>query len=393
MAPPKAAKDKKEKKGSPSRILSLDGFAEKYRSSVVDVKGDVRKMKLSGGYRTTGSLAVDSLLNGGFPMGSMVELWGPPQSGKSTLATACAGQVLQAGGTVGYWDLERGLDLVNEADFLTDLEDNTLAARLKAATDEERKAHSAHRSSWLRMNGVDVFNEKFHILDPMHGEEMFSMLADVVSNNLMDLCIVDSVAAIITRAEMDGQPGESHFGQVAKLLSVELKRLMRLYSGNRNTTIIFINQARDKIGYMAKGQKSTGGHALEHFVGTKIRFNKIRREETKDDVITESAVKVDKSRYASARTINIYVSGRRGLDVLKELLDFGVEHQYVHTSGAWYYFFDAPVTAEVVADKKDRSKIPGFLAKQQGEEAALNWMVENGWKERMKDLAKATHVS
>jgi recombination protein RecA len=364
---------------------TLADFDAKFSNGIVDV----RKMTRAAGYRTTGSIKLDGLLRGGFPKGTMVELWGPPQSGKSTVAVKAAGECLKEGGRVAYVDLERGLDLINEADWLEAHESEVLD-ELQNLDDSDLKAGNKKRTSWLRTNGVDVFDPNFRILDPQHGEHMFAMLAEIVKHNLFDLVIVDSVAAIITAAEMKGEPGESHFGQVAKLLTIELKRLLRLYGEyhNSNTTILFINQARDKIGYMAKGQKSTGGHALEHYVGTKVRFTKIKREETDDDVITESTVKIDKSRYASARTVHIFVSGQRGLDVLKEVFDFGVDFGYIHQSGSWCYIYEEPVDPDDFKAAKDKASLPGFATKKQGEDKALNWLVENGWQDRLTALAK-----
>jgi recombination protein RecA len=378
---------KKAEAGAPAKArMSLDEFRTKFGSAIVDA----RNITLHSGYRTTGSIAVDSLLNGGLPKGTMVEFWGPPQSGKSTLALRAAGECLKEGGRVAYFDLERGLDLVNEASFLHDMDEAGVVDRLLSFDVTEIQERAQRRTSWLRTNGIDVFNENFSIIDPDHGEHMFGIISDIIQHNLFDLVIVDSVAAIITRAEMEGQPGESHFGQVAKLLTVELKRLMRHYSGNTNTTLVFINQARDKIGYMAKGQKSTGGHALEHFVGSKLRFTKIGREETDDDVLTESIVKVDKSRYASARTVNIFVSGRRGLDVLRECGEFAKDFKYLHTSGSWYYLFEEPVSTEDFRAAKDKAQLPGMLTRHQGEESMLTWMADNGWQDRIVALAKRT---
>jgi recombination protein RecA len=382
------AKTTKKAKGevaAPAR-MSMEDFDTKFSSAIVDVRDITR----SSGYRTTGSLKIDGLLKGGLPTGTMVEFWGPPQSGKSTVAVRAAGECLKAGGRVAYVDLERGLDLVNETDWLEDHDENGVVKKLSEihGDEEEKQQRALRRTSWLRTNGVDVFSKNFRILDPDHGEHMFSILADIVKHNLFDLVIVDSVAAIITRAEMQGEPGESHFGQVAKLLTVELKRLMRLFSHNPNTTIVWINQARDKIGYMAKGQKSTGGHALEHYVGTKVKFSKVGREETDDDVITESLVKIDKSRYASARTVNIFVSGKRGLDTLKEVYDFGVDFGYIHASGSWVYIFEEPVDDEDFKATKDKTQIPNFVARKQGESAALEYLSENGWLDRLVALAK-----
>ncbi len=216
------------------------------------------------------------------------------------------------------------------------------------------------------------------------------MLADIVSAALFDIVIVDSVAAIITRAEMEGAPGESHYGQVAKLLSSELRRLERLFKGNNKTTIIFINQVRDKVGFMQKGQKSTGGHAIEHYVSTKVKFTKIGRKEVGDDILTETLVKVEKHRFGQSGQYTLWISNERGIDTLSELLEFAVDFGYVHTSGAWFYLFRDPVDADdFKAAQKNKAveEIPSFAAKAQGKGGALEIMGRGDWKELLYPLA------
>jgi RecA/RadA recombinase len=303
-------------------------------------------------------------------------------SGKSTLATSCLGNTLLSGGTGCYVDLERGLDLYGEADYVD---------AAQSQTSEERATARLKRSSWLAKNGIDILDPNFRIYDPLSGEELFRFLANVVARNVFDTVVVDSVAAILTAKQLEGDTGESHFGAVAKLLSAEMPRLLRLYRDNPNTNIIFINQARDKIGYMQQGQKSTGGHALEHYVGTKVRFRLMKREpQTSGDIITLSRVKIDKSRYASARELTIEISGARGLDVTGELLQFAEQQGYAHTSGAWRYFYDQPITPDdfkAAQKAKAVESVAGFVGKAQGKDAAKMWMDENDWRSKLYEEA------
>lgn len=349
-------------------------FEEMFGGDFIDVQALAR----NAGFRSTGSIKVDSLLGGGFPKGRMVELWGGPQAGKSSLATACIGQTLKSGGTACYVDLERGLDLFGESDYF----DAT-----QKESDFDPEAAKAARTSWLRKNGVDPFDPNFRIFDPRSGEQLFRFLANVVVLNKFDVVVVDSVAAVLTEKQLEGDTGEATFGAVAKLLSSEMPRLLRLYGGNPNTVIIFINQIRDKIGFMQQGQKSTGGHALEHYVGTKIRLRLVKREsQTSGDVVTLSKVQVNKSRYASAKEVEIEISGERGIDVMGELLEYAEQQGYAYSSGAWKYFFDQPVLPEVFKASQKSKKVEeldGFAGKAQGKEAAKQWMSENGWYDKL----------
>lgn len=355
--------------------------AKEFEAMFGDGFVDIDALARNSGFRSTGSLKVDGLLRGGLPKGTMAEFWGPPQSGKSTLATASIGHVLRGGGRACYVDLERGLDLYGEADYVEAALDQT---------DEDRALAKEAKKSWLRKNGVDCRDPNFRIYDPLSGEELFRFLGNIITLNYFDVVVVDSVAAILTEKQLEGDTGESHFGAVAKLLSAEMPRLLRLYRNNQNTNVIFINQARDKIGFMQQGQKSTGGHALEHYVGTKIRFRRInRKEESSGDMTTTSRVNIDKSRYASAREITMQISGERGVDVLGELLEFGEQQGYVH-GGTWRHFFEHPITPDAFREghkAKKIDQIPGFLGKANGEDASKLWMETHGWFTKLYDEA------
>jgi len=365
-----------------SSAMSLAEFDKLYEDNIVDLRALARNT----GFRSTGSITLDRLLNGGLPRGTMVELYGPPQSGKSTLATKAGGVCLQENGRVAYVDLERGLDLHNEANWLDEGIINPDA--IKNVDPTKAAEHLHKRQSWLRKNGIDPFNPNFRVIDPQDGEQMYEILGKIVVHNLFDLVIVDSMAAVTTRAELAGQPGESHYGQVAKLNSTELKRLLSLYRDNTNTTIIFINQVRDKIGYMQKGQKSTGGHALEHFVGTKVKFTKISRSPVGNDIITESKAKVEKSRYAGAKEVSLFISSERGIDTLTEILDYALDAGYIRKSGNFHALFDRIVSKEEWDAAKKPQEIAGFIQYINGKAATLEFMGANGWQEKLFAEAK-----
>lgn len=309
------------------------------------------------GFWSTGSPAVDALLGGGLHKGSMSEFYGKPQSGKSTLALSTARQVIRQGGRVLYIDLERGLDI-----------------------------REGHQRSWLEVNGIDPF-DTYHFAvvqdrpnQPLAAEDIYELIIDAMEQNKYQYIVLDSMAGMTTRSELAGEIGESHFGAVAKVNSQALKILFRKFGSNRETHITFINQVRDQIAGGMGGLKSTGGRALEHYVGLKLRLDRGRRVEAKDgDVATPVFVKVDKSRYGAAKKVEIRISSDRGIDVLQEVQDFAILNGYIHQSGAWYTLFDRPVEPTVVKNAKKNEEIEGFLFKSQGDTGLKAYLQESGW--------------
>lgn len=365
------------------KITSLKDFNTKWKSNVVD------KPRQAGtrGFWKTGSRAVDKMLGGGFPKSEIVELAGSPASGKSSIALKCASMRLKEGGAVAYFDLERGLDFASEESFVQLRNGEWIVNPDALASGPE---YDEAQKGWLRKNGIDPFNENFQVYKVDHGEQMFQMIVDIIASKLFDLVIVDSIAAMLTRSQMDGEPGEAGFGAVAKLLGVELARITRLLDKypEAETTVLLINQTRDKIGYMSNGgTKSFGGRALEFFVGTKLKFSRVGRKKKGNEVVTETRVQVDKSRHAAATECRIYISSERGVDTMAELIDVGISAGVIHTSGNWHYLYQDPVEADMFEAAKKVETIPGFLAKINGETAVLAWLTEHGWEDRLQSLA------
>jgi recombination protein RecA len=372
------------KKDATSRgtIKSIEEYSKQFGARRVDVRAAAKRY----GMLPTGSLKVDRLLGGGIPMGKMTEIYGPPGSGKSTLATKIAGLALAKGIRVAYHDLEKALDLRDD----TISEDGFISEELltKEETPAEFIKRVESRQSWLRINGIDPLDENFHIYEPDTGEELFTMLGEGLP--FFGLQIVDSVPAIMPAKVMAGEPGDASYGSRAKLLAEELPRLLRKW-GTLDSAIIFINQVRENIGAQVKSQKATGGFALDHYVRCKIKTQRINRKEQGDDVITESRVKVEKNMYGSNREEMIRISGKRGIDTLHELLEFGVDFGYIKTSGNWHYFFESPTDDAIFkaaqAGKK-LAELPGYLGGYNGEAAALDWMTRNGWEAKLYPLAQ-----
>jgi recombination protein RecA len=319
-------------------------FASKYKNLLIDPADIASKA----GVYTTGSPRIDKLLGGGLPKGKLSEFYGKPGSGKSTLAMAAAGKVMAESGRVLYVDLEGGLDIRPEG-----------------------------KTSWLTTNGIDVYSNLFDLVQggkdaPISGEEVYNMILDSVRTKEHQFIIVDSMAALTTASELAGEIGDSHFGAVAKLNSQSLRVLQQLQNANRECHIVFINQVRDQIAGGMGGLKSTGGRAVEHYMGMKVRFDKGLRVHTPDgDVLTPIRVRVEKSRFGPAKEANITISSRRGIDVLTEVYEGAVEAGYVHKDGSWYTLYNRPILDSLHAANDPRD-IQGYVTRAQGDSKIKN---------------------
>jgi recombination protein RecA len=344
----------KAKQGSTKDVKSAEDFNAKYANIIINPE----EVALKYGYWSTGSPRVDALLGGGLRKGTISEFYGKPQSGKSTLALCAAREVIRAGGRVLWIDLERNLDI-----------------RQKGV------------QGWLQKNGIDP-HDTYHfqiVQDPEDGEQMYQMIVDSISNGIHQLVVLDSMAAVTTRGELAGDMGESHYGAVAKLNAQALKVLFHKFGKNRDSHIIIVNQVRDNMSSPIKGAvKSTGGRALEHYVGVKVRFDKIGRQEKPDDVLTAIKVKLDKSRFSPARSVEIQISSNRGVDVLQEVLEYAIEAGYIHVTGAWYNLYDQPVDfAALKREKREKDVEAGFVTALQGGDSAREYLMDSGWFDQL----------
>lgn len=271
----------------------------------------------------------------------------------SSLAMSTAAQVLKNGGLVAYFDLERGLDagldLTNEQ-FV---------------------------QGWLQTNGVEPTNPNFRIYRPTYGEEMYEMLEEALVGGFFDYVVIDSMAAIVTKAEMEGNIGESSYGKVANLNSQALRRLMIRFNENIGKThITVINQVRANIG--GHGFSSTGGYALPHYVACKLKIQRIGgSQHDSKETFTESRVDTEKSRYSKSGRVIININSDFGIDLLQELLDWGTKNGYVHcpSGSSWYSFLDSRTGEE--------------LYKVQGAKKAKVYIRESGLESKLYELAKA----
>jgi recombination protein RecA len=254
----------------------------------------------------TGSLAVDSALGiGGFPRGRVVEIFGPESSGKTTLALSVVAQAQKRGGVAAFIDAEHALD-----------------------------------AEYARKLGVDIDN--LLVSQPDNGEQALEIAEMLVRSNGVDVVVVDSVAALVPRAELEGEMGDSHVGLQARLMSQALRKLTAIVAKSK-TCLVFINQIREKIGVMfGNPETTTGGRALKFYASTRIDIRRISSIK-EGEVVTGSRakVKVVKNKVAAPfRQAEFDIDYGEGISRTGELIDLGVEHKLVVKSGAWFAYGD-----------------------------------------------------
>ncbi len=252
----------------------------------------------------TGSIALDVALGiGGLPRGRVVEIYGPEASGKTTVALHSVASVQQAGGIAAFIDAEHALDPVYAAKLGVNLDD-------------------------------------LYVSQPDTGEQALEIADTLVRSGAMDLIVIDSVAALTPKAEIEGEMGDSHVGLQARLMSQALRKMNGALS-NTNTTAIFINQLREKIGVMfGSPETTTGGKALKFY--SSVRLD-VRRIETLKDgtepVGSRTRVKVVKNKVAPPfKQAEFDILYGFGISREGSLIDMGVEHGFVRKAGAWYTY-------------------------------------------------------
>jgi recombination protein RecA len=272
-------------------------------------KGSV--MKLSGGENpmqveaiSTGSLGLDIALGiGGVPRGRVVEIYGPESSGKTTLALQIIAEAQKGGGTCAIVDAEHALD-------------PTYAKKL----------------------GVDV--ENLLISQPDTGEQALEIADTLVRSNAIDVLVVDSVAALVPKAELEGEMGDTHVGLQARLMSQALRKLTGSISRS-HCVVIFINQIRMKIGVMFGSPETTaGGNALKFYASVRLDIRRIGQVKDKETIVgNQTRVKVVKNKMAPPfRQVEFDIIYGEGISKTGELIDLGVQGNFVEKSGAWFSY-------------------------------------------------------
>ncbi len=252
----------------------------------------------------TGSLSLDVALGlGGIPKGRVIEIYGPESSGKTTVTLHMIAEVQKRGGIAGFIDAEHALDPV-----------------------------------YAKNIGVDIDN--LYISQPDNGEQAMEITETMVRSGAVDIVVVDSVAALVPKAEIDGEMGDSHMGLQARLMSQALRKLTGVMSKS-NCTVIFINQLREKIGVMfGNPETTTGGRALKFYASVRMDVRRIESLKQGGEVIgNRTRVKIVKNKIAPPfKEAEFDIMFGQGISTIGDIVDLAAEVDIVNKSGAWYAY-------------------------------------------------------
>jgi recombination protein RecA len=313
-----AKPDKKEKKAGRAAGTKPSSFLEnspELRNTVAAIEkqfgegaimplGSDRVVPIEG--ISTGSLSLDIALGGqGIPRGRVIEVFGPESSGKTTLALHVVAEAQKAGGIAAFIDAEHALD-----------------------------------PSWAKKLGVDL--EMLLVSQPSYGEEAMHITEMLIKSNAVDVIVIDSVAALVPKKELDGEIGDTHVGLQARLMSQSLRKLTAAIAKSR-TSVIFINQIREKIGVMFGSPETTpGGRALKFYASCRIDVRRIGQLKEGEEVVGQRVrAKVVKNKVAPPfRAAEFDMLHTDGISYEGDILDMGMEQKLVGRTGAWFRYGD-----------------------------------------------------
>lgn len=295
--------------------LALDQIEKQFGKGSIMKLGDAHKQKVE--CIPTGSLSLDLALGGGIPKGRVVEIYGPESSGKTTLTLHAIAQVQKQGGTAAFIDAEHALD-----------------------------------PAYAKRIGVDV--ENLLLSQPDNGEQALEIVETLVRSNAVDIIVIDSVAALVPRAEIEGDMGDSHMGLQARLMSQALRKLTGVINRSK-ATVVFINQIRMKIGVMfGNPETTTGGNALKFYASVRMDIRRISQIKVGETVVgNRTRVKVVKNKIAPPfRQAEFDIMYNKGISTAGDILDLAVTHGIVEKAGAWFAY-----NGENIAQGREAAKL------------------------------------
>jgi recombination protein RecA len=316
--------------------LALETIEKQYGKGSIMKLGEAHKINVE--TIPTGSLSLDIALGSGIPKGRVVEIYGPESSGKTTLTLHAIAEVQRAGGTAAFIDAEHALD-----------------------------------PAYAKRIGVDV--ENLLLSQPDNGEQAVEITETLVRSNAVDIIVVDSVAALVPRAEIEGDMGDSHMGLQARLMSQALRKLTGVISRSK-ATVIFINQIRMKIGVMfGNPETTTGGNALKFYASVRMDIRRIAQIKQGDEVVgNRTRVKVVKNKIAPPfREAEFDIMYNQGISKSGDILDLATARGIVEKAGAWFNYKGDKIGQGREAAKKyleENPKVQAELVKLVTEAAA-----------------------
>ncbi len=301
--------------------LALAQIEKNFGKGSIMKMGDAKRVPIE--TISTGALSLDLALGGGIPRGRVVEIYGPESSGKTTLTLHIIAEAQKKGGQCAFVDAEHALD-----------------------------------PEYAKRIGVDMTN--LLVSQPDSGEQALEITETLVRSNAIDVIVIDSVAALTPKAEIEGEMGDSHMGLQARLMSQALRKLTSSISKSK-TSVIFINQIRMKIGIMFGNPETTpGGNALKFYSSVRMDIRSIGKIDVgtgdqKDIIGIRARVKVVKNKVAPPfKTAEFDIMYNRGISYVGDLLDMGVKYERIHKSGAFYTYGDLKLG-------QGREGVKGFL--------------------------------
>ncbi len=303
MATKDAKQEKQEKRGGKDGLDAVMGsIKEKFGDEMIMKLGEVRKVDIEA--ISTGSVSIDLALGiGGVPRGRVIEIYGPESSGKTTLALHIIANAQKMGGTAAFIDAEHALD-----------------------------------PEYAKKLGVKTLD--LLISQPDAGEQALDIVETLVRSNALDVIVVDSVAALVPRAEIEGEMGDQHVGRQARLMSQALRKLTPIMAKS-NTVVIFINQLRMKIGVMfGNPETTTGGQALKFYSSVRLEVRRAAQIKKGEEVVGNRVkVKVVKNKVAPPfRTTEVDIMYNEGISASGDLLDTGARLEVLKKSGNSFFF-------------------------------------------------------